>query len=311
MDMLNVLWLQGLTCGGDTMSFMNAEEPDLVELIKDQGINLAWHPSLSPEVGGNAIKIIKKHINGSLDVLVVEGAIARGPSGTGRYHLIGEKPFKDVIFKAAQAARYVIAVGACACWGGIPAAEPNSIEATGLQFHKDKKGGFLGAKYRSRGGFPVINISGCPAHPNWITHTLVAIAMDNSNQIKLDRYNRPAEFFSSLSHEGCTRALYHEYKMAAENFGDKGCLFFELGCRGPIAYSSCNELLWNQQSTKPRAGVPCLGCTEPEFPDYPESGFFRRYAITPALGVRMLPYLISVPFARLVAPGQEHKSRKD
>jgi hydrogenase small subunit len=134
--------------------------------------------------------------------------------------------------------------------------------------------------------------------------------LNNSNQLELDRYNRPSEFFSSLSHEGCTRALYHEYKMAAENFGDKGCLFFELGCRGPIAYSTCNEILWNQQSTKPRAGVPCLGCTEPEFPDYPEPGFFRRYAITPALGVRMLPYLISVPFARLVAPEKGKKKRK-
>ena len=30
--------------------------------------------------------------------------------------------------------------------------------------------------------------------------------------------------------------------------------------------SSCNRILWNRVSSKTRAGMPCLGCTEPEFP---------------------------------------------
>jgi hydrogenase small subunit len=286
------------------MSFLNTEEPDLVELVKDIGIKLAWHPSLSPEYGDDALRIVDDLTTGKkkLDFLVLEGAIARGPNNTGSYHVFGGRPFAEFIKKAAAAARFVIALGSCACWGGIPASNPNTVDATGLQFHKDEKGGLLGTDFRSRGGMPVINVPGCPAHPTWITHTLVAL--NESREVELDKYNRPSDFFSTLSHEGCTRALYHEYKMAAEKFGDSGCLFFELGCRGPITYSACNDLLWNGQSTKPRSGVPCVGCTEPEFPDYPEQGFFRRYAITPALGVRMLPYLITAPFARLVAPEQ-------
>jgi hydrogenase small subunit len=45
-----------------------------------------------------------------------------------------------------------------------------------MQFLKKAKGGFLGADYKSKGGLPVINIPGCPAHPDWITQILVAIS---------------------------------------------------------------------------------------------------------------------------------------
>jgi hydrogenase small subunit len=291
------------------MSFLNAEEPSIIELTHNLGIEILWHPSLSVQNGREVAKIFKEIVNSdNLDILVIEGAIARGPNGTGRYHMFAGRPFKDIVSDMAKVARFVIALGACACWGGIPASGSNPTGSTGVQFHKSKLGGFLGKRYRSKSGLPVINIPGCPAHPSWIAHVLATIAQGREKEMELDsEYNRPAIFFSTLAHEGCDRALYHEYKMAAEDFGHAGCLFFELGCRGPITFSSCNEILWNKQSSKPRAGVPCVGCTDPDFPDYPEPGFFRRYAITPNIGVKMLPYLISTPFCRLVAPGMKRR----
>lgn len=33
-----------------------------------------------------------------------------------------------------------------------------------------------------------------------------------------------------------------------------------------MTHSPCNRILWNRQSSKTRSGMPCLGCTEPEFP---------------------------------------------
>lgn len=301
--MINLLWLQGQSCGGDTMSFLNSESPDITELADDFNINVVWHPTLSLKHGEDVLEIVNRFCRGEkLDILVVEGAISRGPNDTGVFDTLGKKPFKDIVKSLAKVANYVIAAGTCASWGGIPATGPNPTDATGLQFHKNKRGGFLGTDFKSRGGFPVINIPGCPAHPQWIIQTIIALALGRADQIELDDYQRPTDFYGTLSHEGCNKTLYHEYKMAAENFGDRGCLFYELGCRGPITYSSCNHILWNSQSSKPRAGIPCIGCTEPEFPDYPEPGFFRRYAITPALGIRALPYLISTPFAKLVAP---------
>ncbi|MEZ4931343.1 MAG: hypothetical protein R2788_04325 [Saprospiraceae bacterium] len=38
--MANVLWLQGGACSGNTMSFLDAQEPTVVELIVDFGINI-------------------------------------------------------------------------------------------------------------------------------------------------------------------------------------------------------------------------------------------------------------------------------
>jgi len=72
---------------------------------------------------------------------------------------------------------------------------------------------------------------------------------------------------NSYTQTGCTRNVHFAYKASTAKFGQrKGCLFYDLGCRGPMTHSSCNRILWNRVSSKTRAGMPCLGCTEPEFP---------------------------------------------
>ena len=48
--MANLLWLQGGACSGNTMSFLNAEEPSACDLVTDFGINVLWHPSLGLEL---------------------------------------------------------------------------------------------------------------------------------------------------------------------------------------------------------------------------------------------------------------------
>lgn len=52
--MANLLWLQGGACSGNTMSFLNAEEPSACDLVTDFGINVLWHPSLGMELGGKS-----------------------------------------------------------------------------------------------------------------------------------------------------------------------------------------------------------------------------------------------------------------
>jgi len=70
-----------------------------------------------------------------------------------------------------------------------------------------------------------------------------------------------------LSHDGCIRNEYFEWKEEAEEFGHKeGCLYYNLGCKGPITHGPCNKILWNRISSKTRAGMPCIGCTEYNFP---------------------------------------------
>jgi hydrogenase small subunit len=51
------------------------------------------------------------------------------------------KPKKDLIAALCNKAEYVLAMGTCAAFGGIPAAPPNPTESSGLQFSLDKPGG--------------------------------------------------------------------------------------------------------------------------------------------------------------------------
>jgi hydrogenase small subunit len=267
--MANLLWLQGGACSGNTMSFLNAEEPSVCDLVTDFGINILWHPSLGEEIGSAVTDIINACINGEieLDIFVFEGTVINGPDGSGEWNRFGGRPMKEWVNDLADVARYVVAVGDCASWGGIPATAPNPTDSEGLQFLKKNPGGALGTDYLSKAGLPVINIPGCPAHPDWISQMLVAIATGRASEIALDDLHRPKTFFTSFTQTGCTRNMHFSYKVAATEFGQrKGCLFYDLGCRGPMTRSPCNRILWNRQASKTRVGMPCLGCTEPEFP---------------------------------------------
>ena len=267
--MANLLWLQGGACSGNTMSFLNAEQPSACDLVTDFGINVLWHPSLGMELGDDLRKILRDSASGAipLDIFVFEGTVITAPNGTGEWNRFAGRPMLQWVSELSKAAQFVVAIGDCATWGGIPATAPNPTESRGLQFLKRAKGGFLGEDFKSKAGLPVINVPGCPAHPDWITQIVVAIATGRTGDITLDDLQRPKTFFQSFTQTGCTRNMHFAYKVSATEFGQrKGCLFYDLGCRGPMTHSPCNRILWNRQSSKTRAGMPCLGCTEPEFP---------------------------------------------
>jgi hydrogenase small subunit len=260
-------WLQGGGCGGDTHSLLNIEPP-ILELFDLLEIEPLWHPTLSNDPPKQHRTLLERIVNEEqpLDILCVEGAIIRGPGGTGMYDQMFDKPKKDWASALAHKARFVIAVGTCASFGGIGA--QGETEATGLQFLHDKQGGFLGADFTSLQGLPVINLAGCPCHPDVIGGTLAALL--SGADLPLDQLQRPLEWYNMMVHQGCTRNEYHEYRVEDRIFGEKGCLFFHLGCHGPLVNGPCNKLLWNQRSSKTRVGVPCVGCTRPDFPQpYP------------------------------------------
>lgn len=264
-------WLQCGGCGGDTMSLLSLESPDLPELLAALDLDVLWHPSLSNGSAASHRKLLAALASGDLplDVLCIEGAVIRGPGGTGMHDTFEGRPRKDLIARLAAQASFVVAVGTCASFGGIGA--DGEVEATGMQFHKGTPGGFLGAGFRSRSGLPVINLPGCPCHAEVVAGSLAALL--TGTRVELNEYNSPLEWYGMLVHQGCVRNEYHEYRVEEADFGERGCLFFHLGCRGPLTYASCNKVLWNGRSSKTRAGVPCVGCAQPGFPQpYP---FFR------------------------------------
>jgi NiFe hydrogenase small subunit HydA len=311
--MHTLFWLQAGSCGGDSLALLNAENPSLLDFLTIQDIDLLYHPSLSkisPEHARGVCQAIEQGEQ-RLDFLCIEGALARGPVGTGGFDTWGGEPKIEIVRRLASHARWVIAIGSCASYGGIPAATPNPTDCCGLQFlREDVQGGAFPPEFRSASGLPVINIAGCPVHPTTVTGTLSWIA--SGLPLRLDRYNRPEPFYSQMVHQGCSRSEYHEYDIEESVFGGPGCLYYNLGCKGPRARASCNVELWNGVSSKTRVGVPCMACTEPGFP-YEQSLFqtekIGEIPVRLPLGVDRAHYMAYKGLARKAAPPRIEKRR--
>ena len=266
---MNVIWLQASGCGGCTMSTLCAEDPNVLDGLADAGMRMLWHPSLSVETGAEARAILADAESGAvpLDVLCVEGALATGPRGTGRYHLMAGtgRPMLDWARALAAQARHVIAVGSCAAFGGMTTAGPNPSDAMGLQWDGALPGGALPEGWRAAGGLPVVNVAGCPTHPGWLLETLMLLATGALGADDLDAMARPRFFADHLVHHGCPKNEFYEYKASARAPGQIGCMMEHMGCVGTQAVGDCNIRTWNGEGSCTRGGFACIACTAPEF----------------------------------------------
>src|SRR5262249_50403292 len=95
-----------------------------------------------------------------LTVLCVEGSVALAEDGM--FDMAGGAGKYRIVASLCQQADYVLAMGACAGYGGWPAQPPNTTGAVGLQYPVDPGGGPLPVGWRPRKGLPVIGVAGCP-----------------------------------------------------------------------------------------------------------------------------------------------------
>ncbi|MBI4662124.1 MAG: hydrogenase small subunit [Verrucomicrobia bacterium] len=244
-----VLWLQGQSCSGCSISLLSGETPTPVKLIT-QYISLAFHQTLSTATGHVAVETLNKSIAQGGYILAVEGAV---PAGMPRACLNGEETFPDQLMRAARNAKAVLAVGSCAAFGGVPAAEHNPTGAISVP------------KFLASAGIqtPKILIPGCPAHPDWLLGTVVHVL--KFGLPPLDAAGRPKAFYSKLIHDQCPRFADYEREKFARTFGEEGCLF-KLGCLGPITHADCTVRHWNGGvNTCINAGAPCIGCAGEQF----------------------------------------------
>ncbi len=267
--MFNILWLQSGGCGGCSMSLLNAESPDVMTRFKSANINMLWHPSLSEASADEFVTLLNDILADTipLHALCLEGSVMRGPNGTGRFHMLAGTGKSMMIWleELAKKAHYTVAIGSCAAFGGITSAGSNPGDACGLQYEGRERGGLLGADWQSTHQFPVINIAGCPTHPDWVTDMLSQLAMGDLTLSHLDELNRPRAYTDHLVHHGCARNEYYEYKASAEVLGDMGCMMEHKGCIGTQARADCNIRPWNGKGSCLDGGYPCINCTAPEF----------------------------------------------
>jgi uptake hydrogenase small subunit len=266
---MRILWLQSGGCGGCSMSTLCADTQDFASLLRASGLELLWHPVLSLADGADLIDLLDDAVIGrtAIDALCIEGALLRGPHGSGRFHVLGGtgRPMIHWVRELAGVARHVLAIGSCAAWGGFASDPRSPSEACGLQYEDDVRGGLLGAGFVARGGLPVINVAGCPTHPGWVLETLMGLSAGQLTAQDLDPLGRPRLYADHLVHQGCSRNEYYEYKASALHPAQQGCLMEHMGCKGTQAHADCNKRLWNGEGSCARAGHACISCTEPGF----------------------------------------------
>jgi hydrogenase small subunit len=265
---LPVVYLQTAACSGCAVSLLNSASPTIKNVLIDQiapgvHINLRFHPVVMAAAGDLAIQALEDTAAQQKGeyVLVVDGSVSMAEDAV--YGAIGERGGQPVtmlqrVTEMAKDALAVIALGTCAAFGGIPAAAPNPTKCTSVKNALEAKGIQK----------PLINIPGCPPHPDWFVGTVAGIILGGLPAADdLDDLLRPKAFYGKLIHENCPRRAYFDEGKFAKKFGDEGCLY-ELGCKGPITYADCPLRKWNSGTNWViGAGAPCNGCTQPEFPD--------------------------------------------
>jgi len=262
-----VIWLQGAGCTGCSVSILNAVSPRiqnllLDELVPGQQLNLLFHATIMSGQGEPVIEVLKntQKSNKGGYILVVEGAIPTAEGGL--YGSIGEQNGKHLtvqqsVEELGKNAMLTIALGTCATFGGIPAAKPNPTCCKGV------KAVFSEKKIET----PVVNIPGCPPHPDWFVGTVSVILFSGVKALEMDRLSRPKLFYGQLIHENCPRRADFDKGKFAQRLGDAGCLY-KLGCKGHYTSADCALRQWNNGlNWCVKAGSPCQGCVEPEFPD--------------------------------------------
>jgi len=262
------IWVAGSSCSGCSVSLLNAVSPTVQNLLVDpvipgKHVSLKFHTTIMAGQGEPVLKVIRdtssrKH--GEF-ILVVDGSIPTAEDGL--FCLIGETEgkhitLKDHVTELAGNALCVLAVGTCASFGGIPSGFPNP---TGAKSVSD----FLSENGISK---PVINIPGCPPHPDWMVGTIAGILLNGlPADDELDEVKRPKAFFGKLIHDNCPRRGFFDAGQFARYPGEPGCLY-EIGCKGPVTYADCPIRHWNNGvNWCIGAGAQCIGCVEPGFQD--------------------------------------------
>jgi len=254
-----VIWLQASGCDGCAISFLNSVHYATADDLLLNTLDVKFQSNLQAAAGDLAISALQAAAAQPGYILIVEGAIPTGANGRFCRAWTGTT-MVDALQSLAPNAAFIVALGACASYGGVTRGAPNPTGAKGL-------GQILGNDSR------LINIPGCPAHPDWLVGTLVYL-INNGRVPPLDQHRRPLEFFSRRIHDNCfKRRKYCGQPVFAPQLGEVGCMEY-LGCKGKHTYADCPIRKWNSRG-EGQYGVnwcvaarsPCLGCVNPNFPD--------------------------------------------
>lgn len=248
---MKLVWLELNGCSGNIISLLNGSEPSFQYMITEM-VDLVFDQALIPCEGERAMDVLFQVLDQEF-ILAVEGAVAT--KNNGRYQIIGrwrgaEITGLDAVRLLAERAVHVIAVGACASHGGVSAGSPNPTQCVSVQSLLNRR---------------VINLPGCPCHPDWFLSTLEHLLY--YGEPELDAEGRPVFLYGITIHERCERRSYFDQGIFATRLGEPTCMI-RLGCKGPRTPIDCPIRKWNDRVSWPvQANTPCIGCSQFGFPD--------------------------------------------
>lgn len=288
-----VIWSQFMECTGCSVNLLQARDPNVAQVIL-KTISLDYQEVVMASAGHQAEALFDKALADGGFYYVCEGAIATGMP----YAMtVGGKTSMEIVKEAFPKARATIAIGSCASFGNIQAADPNPTGAKGI-------GDFLRS---SEGGFPnatVVNVSRCPGQANDLLATLLYI-IDKGKIPDLDPLGRPKFLYGDLIHDKCERRKHFDKGEFVHAFGDegtrKGYCWAMMGCRGPVAYAPCPTNKWNGGLSWCVESGPCIGCSEPGFWDKFTPFYDRSPAVDIPDGIK--PSTIAEAVAGLAVAG--------
>ena len=241
-----------------------------------------FHQTIMAPWGREATDILRAAKEGELDpyVLVVEGSVPNedlAEKQGGFWCVVGEEDGEITTFNywlraLADRAAAVVAAGTCACYGGVVAGVPNPTGATGVL-------DFLSRGWKSSLGLPVICAAGCPVNGQNLSEILTHAVLTARGLLpipELDEHHRPTFIYGAKVHETCPRAGFFALGVNSEEFGEPYCMGL-MGCKGPIVHCNVPYRSWiDGAGGCTTVGSPCIGCTDPGFPDPPLSPFLAK-----------------------------------
>lgn len=248
---VNLIWLESTGCSGNIISFLNAEFPSALYVLQEM-VTLRYNNSLMAAQGEAAFQQFLDTLDTEF-ILVVEGAVSTKDNGI--YSIMANYKGKRItimegVKMAGEKAKYILAAGTCASYGGISSARPNPSGSMSVADFLKKD---------------VIRIPGCPSHPDWVIGTLAHLVAFGKPE--LDSDNRPVLFYGITIHDKCPRRSFFERGLFAQKLGEEGCMF-QLGCRGPVTKTDCPVRHWNSYVNWPvQNNTTCIGCAQQGFPD--------------------------------------------
>ena len=206
MNKIKISFSSFTDCQGCYFEFLNLEK-ELLELL-----NVA-------EVLD--FKMIKQfNDNGNCDIAFVEGAISTGEE-IGRLKNIREKT------------KYLVALGTCACWGGVPKIVNNIRRPEKIIYKEPIKQKSIKVEPIEKYVKVNYNLRGCPFEKTELVRILKDFMMKK----------QPKEKNMSV----CIECKLRENECLLEK---------NIPCMGPVSYAGCHALC-------PSAGTPCDNCRGP------------------------------------------------